>query len=141
MKQTPITYSALLAPRINDGSKTQTRRILKHDSESAMFNPSTTAYITSDGIAHFKIEDGEHRESFAGYKCPYGQPGDLLWVREEFYQYGHWEPAPERKRKSGRMAWKFVPDSDEVRYYDNAPMEFRTSRYHKSPQVPAWYKR
>lgn len=51
------------------GRKTQTRRVMKHQ-------PSQT------GVDAFNA--GEHPQM----KCPYGQPGDVLWVRETFSAYG-----------------------------------------------------
>ena len=38
------------------------------------------------------------------------QVGDKLWVRESYYQYGHWEPIVGEKTKTGLQKWGFVPD-------------------------------
>ncbi len=61
------------------GRKTQTRRVVTPQSQS-----------NSAGLTHYKgclvfEHDIEAIEKF----CPYGQPGDRLWVRENFYcDYG-----------------------------------------------------
>lgn len=80
----PILFSAPMVRALLDGRKTQTRRLLKHDSDGPMNEPSTTASVTyskgEPAIAHFR--GVKSKEFFAGYKCPYGKPGDVLWVRE-----------------------------------------------------------
>ncbi|WP_152050928.1 hypothetical protein [Tautonia marina] len=71
MKARPILFSAPMVRALLDGRKTQTRRILKGSTEfKGPYNP---AYLEA------------HRNA-DGWKriCPYGQPGDLLWVRETF---------------------------------------------------------
>ncbi len=64
MKERPILMSGPMVRALLDGSKTQTRRLVK---------PQPFA-ILSNGIP-WKSEPGD-------IPCPYGQPGDRLWVRE-----------------------------------------------------------
>ena len=66
MKERPILFSAPMVRAVLDGSKTQTRRIVKPQPPRAMIAPRR---------AEFSV--GGH-----DYRCPYGQPGDRLWVRE-----------------------------------------------------------
>lgn len=84
VKERPILFSGAMVRALLAGSKTQTRRELKHDcSAELMADPRVkVSYTTSPLMAHFKIEDEQPREFFCGLKCPYGQPGDRLWVRE-----------------------------------------------------------
>jgi len=65
-------------------------------------------------MAHFKIEDEQPREFFCGVKCPYGQPGDRLWVRESSYQYGR---HLYREDQSGEREWFFKPDESSSRHF------------------------
>lgn len=63
MKERPIIFSAPMVRALIEGRKTQTRRVLKpqpHRSD-----------IRDDG-------------TLRGHTCPYGVPGDRLWVREAF---------------------------------------------------------
>ncbi|MDV6347520.1 hypothetical protein R2083_08330 [Nitrosomonas sp. Is35] len=60
MKERPILFSAPMVHAILDGRKTQTRRICKGQRELS-------------NIHDFQLD-----------RCPYGKPGDRLWVRETF---------------------------------------------------------
>lgn len=66
--------------------------------------------------------------------------GSLLWVRETHYRYGHWEPVPGARTKTGRMKWRFVADSDAV-LFDPPAEPIRLGRHHRDPATPAWHKR
>ncbi len=67
MKERPILFSAPMVRALLDGSKTQTRRIIK---------PQPKDRPTGWGT----VENGKGPET--SVRCPYGQPGDRLWVRE-----------------------------------------------------------
>lgn len=69
MKERPILFSAPMVRAILDGRKSQTRRALKFQAFGG-FTP-----ISPSTIWHG--EEPRRKES-----CPYGQPGDRLWVRE-----------------------------------------------------------
>lgn len=79
-----------------DGSKTQTRR--------AMRNQPHEEWLPFDyGDLHGYDRDGElspdrvigwgvfNAEGDVGFKCPYGAPGDRLWVRETWNQFPAWQ--------------------------------------------------
>lgn len=69
MKEHPIIFSPPMVRAILAGSKTQTRRVVKLD-VSGRLSRARRSWNVADprGIA----------------ACPYGQPGDRLWVRESF---------------------------------------------------------
>lgn len=75
MKDRPILFSAPMIRALLDGSKTQTRRVIK--SRYANCHVEVT-----DGVA--EIVNTAEPESRSVFQCPYGQPGDHLWVRETF---------------------------------------------------------
>jgi hypothetical protein len=66
---------------ILDGRKTQTRRVAKPPAK-AVFLPNDYWRIDLDepGTAYLDDESGRLRIA-----CPYGQPGDRLWVRETWW--------------------------------------------------------
>jgi len=66
MKERPILFSAPMVKAILSGSKTMTRRVVKQDREGLLDCRPTPAWD-----AFWKC-----------VACPYGQPGDRLWVRE-----------------------------------------------------------
>lgn len=73
MKERPILFNAPMVRALLDGSKTQTRRVVKPQPSffGSMTNPNQP-FKTLDAGLHCPI------------RCPYGQPGDRLWVRESF---------------------------------------------------------
>lgn len=86
MKERPILFSGAMVRALLAGTKTQTRRVLH------------PAPVERDGQWFF------HRRGLPVYlrgaplaqdACPYGQPGDRLWVREAW--------------RSGRLTDRFPP--------------------------------
>mgnify|MGYP001021939990 CR=1 FL=1 len=84
-----MNVSAWEVRAIRDGRKTQTRRVIKTSIQDwseirlGFFNPTKInrrgeEYAGRDVFGAY-TDDGEW-----GLKCPFGQPGDLLWLREKF---------------------------------------------------------
>ena len=74
MKERPILFSEPLVRAILAGQKTQTRRVVKPIPDFVAGNGSIVARFTPDDQKLGRL--GET------IKCPYGQPGDRLWVKE-----------------------------------------------------------
>lgn len=81
MKERPILFSGEMVSAILNGNKTQTRRIVKPQPQ----------YIFGEGKrSKFSWRDGSYalfmypENSTILLYCPYGKPGDKLWVRETF---------------------------------------------------------
>lgn len=77
----PILFSGAMVRAILGGTKTQTRRVIRlprHiDPHHCMVLGG--AYYPHSTIVHWPGDDGiEERMP----RCPYGAPGDRLWVRE-----------------------------------------------------------
>jgi hypothetical protein len=71
MSERPILFSAPMVRAILDGRKTQTRRVMKPQ-------PSTV----DDAGRWYRMKSGGESLMTSAYPCPYGKPGDYLWVRE-----------------------------------------------------------
>lgn len=76
MKERPIIFNSEMVRAILDGRKTQTRRICK---EHLQIYDSVFSYKRRSEF-DFHIKDGLGQI----VECPYGKPGDRLWVRETF---------------------------------------------------------
>lgn len=88
----PIIFNTEMVRAILDERKTQTRRIIKnknwpvpiadgfewcfHETKDGSFEIGAVNKSTGEGSVHSYI------------KCPYGKPGDLLWVRETWAMFG-----------------------------------------------------
>lgn len=89
MKERPILFSGPMVRAILDGRKTQTRRIVKPQPtgcEPYRCERYCPAIVRPDGeldagpeVFGCYSDDGEW-----GVRCPYGGPGDRLWVRERW---------------------------------------------------------
>jgi hypothetical protein len=77
-KERPILFNGPMVRALLDGSKTQTRRIVKE----------------------CRREDENPEYGFFPV-CPYGQPGDRLWVRETFMSSAHGPSAAVKYRADG----------------------------------------
>lgn len=94
MKERPILFSGAMVRAILNGEKTQTRRVVKpQPADVPITNGSRdgmyTAWPNADACLEWAdvVSDPTYYAQ-AGF-CPYGQPGDRLWVRETFaYHFG-----------------------------------------------------
>lgn len=69
-RERPILFNADMVRAILDGRKTQTRRVVKH--QPGKVSPAGRPLFYEHGDNGRRVMP----------KCPYGQPGDRLWVRE-----------------------------------------------------------
>jgi hypothetical protein len=82
MKERPILFSAPMVRAILDGRKTQTRRVCK-------VQPVVRPDLSPSGLLAWLVDAGTYMfgdkpmPEFVN-RCPYGRPGDHLWVREAF---------------------------------------------------------
>ena len=102
MKQTGILMRPELAERTRKGTKTMTRRVLKVQPGFAVAVPHTERWVLENGYYHRYVTTPRHGEVGAEYfKCPYGVPGDQLYVKEPFQieRFHEWPP-------TGQMAFE-----------------------------------
>lgn len=76
----PILMSAPMVRALIEGTKTQTRRIVK---------PQPPAGYVRHCLYHAPVYGwtnvlDDFTDNWFKVRCPYGQPGDLLWVRERW---------------------------------------------------------
>lgn len=94
MKERPILFSAPMVRAILEGRKTQTRRVLK-------VQPVVRPDLSPSGLLAWMLSVGSYvfgnkpMPEFVK-RCPYGHPGDRMWVREAFRteeSYDHIKPS------------------------------------------------
>jgi hypothetical protein len=90
-KEKPILFSTPMVQAILEGRKTMTRRIIKK-------------------VPAGKDIDDVHINILADVKCPYGNPGDLLWVRESFFDAADYKNAPIFSNTEGNYIYKADTD-------------------------------
>ena len=89
-KERPILFSAPMVRAILEDRKTQTRRIAKpfnppqFDAETIHRTDHCEFIGWSGGTPSLYFTKDYYPEG-TGILCPYGRPGDRLWVRESFF--------------------------------------------------------
>lgn len=89
MKERRIIFGGPMVRAILDGRKTQTRRVMK-------LQPTCFPNVYNGSIARrfagpswqgqtLAVWPGETEFDYSDCHCPYGKPGDRLWVRETHY--------------------------------------------------------
>lgn len=97
MKERPILFSGAMVRAILDGRKTQTRRVVKAPQWVAAEGrdldwSSARPEIIDDQPLLFVSQ--VRKPAPIALACPYGQPGDQLWVRETFAVWGQFRNGP-----------------------------------------------
>jgi hypothetical protein len=83
MKERPILFNDAMVRAILDGRKTQTRRVIAPRPQEH-WTLSSVGVLTDSAHRLNAQQVAVFRDNEFGYpfRCPYGQPGDRLWVRE-----------------------------------------------------------
>lgn len=74
-KVQPISFDSRFIRAIRDGRKTQTRRPVKPQTQCSVFDEPQVCWLRGQEGVWCDGHGNQHR-------CPYGEVGDLLWVRE-----------------------------------------------------------
>lgn len=143
MKERPILMNGAMVRALLDGSKTQTRRIMKPQPEPTPHRSGDYQWPCNAFQSMVSVSDtrtpGAH--GMAGDACPHGGHGDGLRVRETFFAYGRW--VTRYSQKKGRDEWHFIDLTAECgRTYqydaDSPDVPLAAGR---GGALPGWYKR
>ena len=88
MKERPILFNSEMVRAVLDGRKTQTRRVVKPLPSEFMGSPHHMGFFGGhSGVGAYFYEEEYPEEGSFFWKCPYGKPGDRLWVRETWAHF------------------------------------------------------
>jgi len=126
----PIIFSTPMVKAILEGRKTQTRRVIRYQRKGWRYAHLKTdlGFMASIGHLWAGFFIGTQSQSPGYFKCPYGKPGDELWVRETWmpgdpagnvpYYYRasdpemgkcfKWHPSIHMPRKAARILLKIT---------------------------------
>lgn len=127
MKERPIPFKGDMVRAVLSGQKTQTRRPMK---------PIPVYPDAFDGLRR-EIHDGQVHFWASGaelpahkFRCPYGQPGDRLWVRERWAVDMSFDDLPPR----------MLPPRGMPIYY-HATAQCMDYKWRPSIHMPRWASR
>ena len=81
VREHPILFSGPMVQAILAGRKTQTRRVIKPQPQPQP--DGTWEIMTEDAAGKWYRPAGRFGQGpYPLFECPYGQPGDRLWLRE-----------------------------------------------------------
>lgn len=142
MKTTPIIMNSEQVRALMDGKKTQTRHVIKEPCNG----------VTTD------IEDGEacitnQNDEWVPRVSPFGQQGDLMWVREtwgkvvmvELFGFSPGSRTEEIVYKAGRKVHRSVDRPENSYSFDDWPLSFvddtTPPKWRRSIHMPRWASR
>lgn len=146
MTARPILFSGPMVRALLEGRKTQTRRAIKASTARGgfvlSFNHGTPEF-------NFGPDDRKPNGDLRWHRCPYGQPGDLLWVRETFQPVfaDEWEEGRNPDGSGDRANYKTGEGYAPHYVADCGPIEFVTpdgdlvTRCTSPIHMPRWASR
>jgi hypothetical protein len=139
VKERPILFGAPMVLAILAGQKTQTRRVVK--GWGRLVTPPESHPFTGElvGDLGYPASAGQTWAGFAAkdsaspiyLRCPFGQPGDRLWVRETWAPFGPLDQQNREQAPPGSVAMYRAGAA-----YFTAPMKWRPSIH-----MPRWASR
>lgn len=138
VKERPILFSGEMICAILDGKKAQTRSVVKLPQGAQRVAYWTTPRNRpqsgwADPGVNYWTDKGNHIDP-----CPYGFPGDRLWVRETFlpdpprdWQEYRLDEIPLAYRSPKHVLYKANPDSD----------KYHIGKWYPSIYMPRWASR
>lgn len=117
----PILFSSGMVRAIHAGRKTQTRRILKIGKSDLSNFVFSHLYTEPNNILQVSMKGEDGIVRVRSGPCPYGKPGDMLWVRETFAPSGD-----DENHEFARTGYTYRADWDgeddaEMRTFDWKP--------------------
>lgn len=139
MKERPILFSGFMVRAILAGTKTQTRRVIKPQPQRSNKTSQYAFYgYWGPDESFYPVDEPEFLEL-----CPYGRPGDRLWVRS-----GWWHYTPPGTNPDNEHAWDEVTRlvrwrTDLTRTIADVTPDTTGPRWRRKPSIhmPRWASR
>jgi hypothetical protein len=136
VSERPILFSSSMVRALLAGTKTQTRRVVKPmaGQQSKWLTPALLSSVPAVEMTRLRPEDGgalgvqlEHPKSkgspLGWVRCPCGEPGDHLWVRETWAYRGQasLNYGPKSRRREGFVTYA-ADDARVTHYFEEGPV-------------------
>lgn len=128
MRERPILFSAPMVRAILKGSKTQTRRIVKPPRNWSDQFPHRDPFAMPPAVWWW---DGVHDRVGVRQECPYGQPGDRLYVREAWRTTEALDLFPPRDLSPAARIW----------FETDTPHQPGFGKFRQGMHMPKWASR
>ncbi len=140
MKERPILFSGEMVRAILAGRKTQTRRIIKPQPDDQIDRLHGNRFRTRAPyiLTHPETHEGDYGFGFedenSQWRCPYGRPGDRLWVRETWRTNASFDATAPSKLAHGMCSLDWAASIEELLSQNvTAPL---TGRWRPSIHMP-----
>ncbi len=121
VRERPILFSAPMVRAIQEDRKTQTRRVAKPGKRPSLLNGEwSDSYVLDPGNREWLMRD-----------CPYGAPGDRLWVKET------WQAWVQTSHEGDEWAPCEGPPRELLDRYGNPDVEYKATSSSLGPWRPS----
>ncbi len=100
MRERPILFNAEMVRAVLDGRKTQTRRVIKPQPPAHLEDPHQLG-------GKWVVTENEPPDTLTNYPvpCPYGEPGDVLYVKETWALASEHNALRPSEVSAGALVW------------------------------------
>lgn len=145
MRERPILFNGAMVRAILCDAKSQTRRVVKPQPPAGDNFAGFTTYSTHRAdVGKAVWAAGEVRAGLIDahrVACPFGKPGDRLWVREThaiFPTYGQHRAGGQRWGPWGGLPTVVPEDAKQIAYYREGFDRSDPGRWRPSIHMPRW---
>jgi hypothetical protein len=144
MKERPILFNGPMVRAILEGRKTQTRRLINFETVGNNYGANRDCYnavgyqtITDHSIA---VIPWTHISLKWLLRCPYGQVGDRLWVKETHIRHPYWtiyraDLDPVEAAGIGGMYGGWTPSIHMLRKHSRITLEITDVRVQRLQEI------
>lgn len=138
MKTTGMLFNAPMVRALLDGSKVQTRRVMKPQPEPIPGEPGKHWWPSNAAQSMMRVEDSfQKHPGIFDDACPHGAPGDRIWVRETWRTDASLDAKPPRDFSG----WPVKYEADGTALRHGAHFGKTDGKTRVSIHMPRWASR